>query len=89
VTCRSSACQAARTYSLIRPLRTGFRRICRVDVGHARGVSVTFIVGDALGDALVRPGGVVVLLILHQDCAQMLLPENQETGPGARGAACR
>ena len=30
VTCRSSGCQAARTYSLIRPLRTGFRRICRV-----------------------------------------------------------
>ena len=30
VTCRSSGRQAARTYSLIRPLRTGFRRICRV-----------------------------------------------------------
>ena len=30
VTCRSSGRQAAYTYSLIRPLRTGFRRICRV-----------------------------------------------------------
>ena len=28
--CRSSERQAARTYSLIRPLRTGFRRICRM-----------------------------------------------------------
>ena len=30
VTCRSSGRQAACVYSLIRPLRTGFRRICRV-----------------------------------------------------------
>ena len=32
LTCRSSERQAARTYSLIRPLRTGFRRICRVSM---------------------------------------------------------
>jgi 3,4-dihydroxy 2-butanone 4-phosphate synthase len=30
LTCRYSGCQAACTYSLIRPLRTGFRRICPV-----------------------------------------------------------
>jgi hypothetical protein len=30
LTCRSSERQAARTYSLIRPPRTGFRRICHV-----------------------------------------------------------
>ena len=35
VTCRSSGRQAAPTYSLIRPPRTGFRRICRVSMSVA------------------------------------------------------
>ena len=41
VTCRSSARQAACVYSLIRPPRTGFRRICRLStsVTVARGAS--------------------------------------------------
>jgi hypothetical protein len=39
--------------------------------------NVVFTVGDALGDALVRPGCVVVHLVLGQDCAQMALPEDQ------------
>ena len=41
VTCGSSACQAACVYSLIRPPRTGFRRMCRVStsVTVARGAS--------------------------------------------------
>ena len=38
-----------------------------VDVGHARGVSVTFVTGDTLGDALVRPCHVVVRLVPGQD----------------------
>ena len=34
-------------------------------------------VGDALGDALVRPGGVVVHLVFRQDGAQMPLTDDQ------------
>ena len=69
---------AACTYSLIRPLRTGFRRIWRVRKSPAvmqggwRSPS-----GDALVDALVRSGRVVVLLIFSQDGAQVPLAENQ------------
>src|SRR4249920_1142183 len=41
VTCRSSALQAACVYSLIRPPRTGFRRILPpFDVGHGGAGSV-------------------------------------------------
>ena len=36
-------------------------------------------VRDALGDALMRPGGVVMLLVLGQDPAQMPLAENQDS----------
>ncbi len=35
-------------------------------------------VRDALSDALMRPGGVVMLLVLGQDPAQMPLAENQD-----------
>jgi hypothetical protein len=62
--CRSSGRQAARTYSLIRPPRTGFRRICRMSTLVTVAVSVTFVSGDTLGDALVRPRRVVVRLVL-------------------------
>ena len=48
-----------------------------VDVGHGGAGSVRFLVGDALGDALVRPGGVAVHLVLGQDGAQMRLAEDQ------------
>jgi hypothetical protein len=39
--------------------------------------AAVFAVGDALGDALVRPGRVVVRLVFGQDSAQMGLPEDQ------------
>ncbi len=65
-------------YSLIRPLRTGFRRIWRAWKSPAvmQGRMV-FSVGDALADSLVRAGGVVVLLILGQDGAQVGFAEDQ------------
>jgi hypothetical protein len=49
-----------------------------VDVGHGGAGSVRFVVGDVLGDALVRPGRVVVRLVLGQDGAQMSLAEDQD-----------
>jgi hypothetical protein len=39
--------------------------------------AVVFAVGDALGDALVRPGRVVVRLVFRQDGAQVELAEDQ------------
>ena len=52
--------QAARTYSLIRPLRTGFRRIWRVGKSPCGDAGrMVLSVGDALVEALVRAGGVV------------------------------
>src|SRR6266704_2277521 len=48
-----------------------------VDVGYGRGMSVAFVVGDALGDALVRPGRVVVHLVFGQDGPQMRLAEDK------------
>jgi hypothetical protein len=39
--------------------------------------TVVFTVGDALGDALVRPGCVVVHLVFSQHGAQMAFPEDQ------------
>ena len=43
------------------------------------------MVGDALADALMRPGGVVMLLILSQDSAQVRLIKDQ--GPVQEFAA--
>ncbi len=48
-----------------------------VYAGHGGARSVRFAVGDALGDTLVRPGRVVVRLVLGQDGAQMPLTEDQ------------
>jgi hypothetical protein len=48
-----------------------------VDAGHGGAGSVRFVVGDALGYALVRSGGVVVHLVLGQDGTQMSLAEYQ------------
>ena len=50
-----------------------------VNVCHGRGVSVALVIGDALGDALVRPGRVVVPLVSGQDCAQVYLAQDQHT----------
>jgi hypothetical protein len=49
---------------------------------------VVFAVGDALGDALVRPGRVVVHLVFGQHGAQMPLAEDQHAVPelAAQGA---
>src|SRR3984957_20294867 len=61
----------------MRSLRRGFRRIwpmpqspavTREDGAHCRG---------ALVDALMRPGGVVVLLVLGQDGPQVRFAENE------------
>src|ERR1017187_6728584 len=57
------------------------------DVGHGRGVNVGFIVGDALGDALMRPGRVVMRLVVGQDGTQGR--RESARGPGSPGAGCR
>ncbi len=53
-----------------------------VEVGNRDVATVVFAIGDALGDALVRPGRVVVHLVFGQDGAQMALPEDQQAVPG-------
>ena len=47
-----------------------------VEVGNGEVATVVFAVGDALGDALMRPSRVVMRLVLGQDGAQMRLAEN-------------
>jgi hypothetical protein len=47
-----------------------------VEVGNGEAATVVFAVGDALSDALVRPGRVVVHLVFGQDGAQMRLTQN-------------
>ena len=41
--------------------------VLSIDAGHGGAGSVRFVAGDTLGDALVRPGRVVVHLVLGQD----------------------
>jgi hypothetical protein len=48
-----------------------------VDVGHRGAWIVAFVAGDALRDALVRPGSVVMRLVFSQDGVQVLLAEDQ------------
>ena len=48
-----------------------------INVRHRGTGSVKFVVGDTLRYTLVRPGRVVVRLVLGQDGAQMLLAEDQ------------
>ena len=48
-----------------------------VEVGNGEVATVVFAVGDALGDALVRPGRVVMRLVLGQDGAEVALIEDQ------------
>src|SRR6516162_2627503 len=48
-----------------------------VDGGHRGAGTVAFVAGDALPDALVRPGSVVVRLVFGQDGVQVLLAEDQ------------
>jgi hypothetical protein len=60
---------------LIRPLRIGFRRIWHVPGSAAVALGS---VRDALAEALMEPGGVVVLLVVGQDGAQMLLVQDED-----------
>ena len=65
-----------------------------VEVGNGEVAIVVFAAGDALGDALVRPGRVVVHLVFGQDGAQVGLPEDQHavqelTAQGADEALSR
>ena len=60
------------------PVQNGFSAdslAIEVDCGDAGSFAVT--AGDPLGDALMRPGRVVVDLVLDQDGAQMRLTEDQ------------
>ena len=81
--------QAAWVYSLIRPLRTGLRRICCLST------SVTIAQGASRSSAgtrcyaLVGPGGVVVVLIFRKNGSQVRFAEDHAFGRGLRGAACR
>ena len=58
-----------------------------VEVGNGGVATVVFAVGDALGDALVRPGRVVMRLVFGQDGAQVALAEDQHAvqEPPAQG----
>ena len=47
-----------------------------VEIGNDEEAAVVFAVGDALCDALVRPGHVVMRLLLGQHGAQMRLTED-------------
>ena len=90
MTCGSSRCQAVREYSLIRPPRTVFRwDPFAVEVGNGEVVTVVFAVGDALGDALVRPGRVVVHLVFGQYGAQVAPHRESARGRGPLGAGYR
>ena len=55
-----------------------------VEVGHGDAGSAGFVIGDALGDALVRPGCVVVHLVFGQDGTQMALPGISTRSRGSR-----
>ena len=46
------------------------------EIGNGEEGAVVFADGDALGDALVRPGCVVMHLVLGQGGAQVRLTEN-------------
>ena len=61
------------------------------EIGNGDVATVMLAVGDALADALVRPGRVVVHLVFSQDGAQVRLAEDQHAveefsaqGGGAR-----
>ena len=67
---------------------------CNAAVRHGGPGDVTVATGDVLCDSLVRPGGVVVLLVLREDGAQVRLAEDQRpagdlAAQGARQGARR
>ncbi len=87
LTCGSSGCQAAWVYSFDQAVENRFSAdlLC-VDAGHGGAGSATFAVGDALRDALVRPGRVVARLVLGQDRQQVCLVGREDPAgrPGLR-----
>ena len=78
MTCESpSGCQAARVF-VDQAAEDGFAvDLFAVEVGNGEVATVVFAVGDALGNALVRPGHVVVRLVFRQDGAQVALADDQ------------
>ena len=60
-----------------------------VEVGNGEAATAVFAVGDAVGDALVRPGRVVMRLVLGQDGAQVGARRGSARGRGALGAGYR
>ena len=55
-----------------------------VEVGNGEVATAVLAVGDALGDALVRPGRVVVRLVFSQDGAQVALAEDRMRSRSSR-----
>jgi hypothetical protein len=89
VTCRSSGRHAACMYSLIRPLRRGFRRICRVSISvavawerHARRRGRAGRCPGADGPCCSVPG-------IRSGRRAGVPGRGSAHGPGARGAGCR
>ncbi len=78
--CESSGCQAAREYSFDQAIEDGSAvDPFAVEVGNGEVATFVFAVGDELGDALVRPGRVVVHLVFGvfgKHGAQMCVTEN-------------
>ena len=71
--------QAARLYSLIRPFIWFLvdSLNMNIEVGCCAAGNFVLTAGNPLGDALMRPGRVVVDLVFDQDGAQMRLTEDQ------------
>jgi len=57
-----------------------------VEIGNGEVVAVVCAVRNSLGDALVRPGRVVVNLVLSQEGAQVVFPRGSACDPEAPGA---
>ena len=51
--------------------------LCRPEIGFWSAGRIVLTAGDALVDALMGPGGVVVLLVFGQDGAQVCLAEDE------------
>ncbi len=60
-----------------------------VEVGNGEVATVVFAVGDALGDALVRPGCVVAAPGIQSGRRADGPPGGSARGPGAHGAGRR
>jgi hypothetical protein len=78
VTCRSSGASGGVHVFVDQAVEDGFPAdLPCVGVGYGRWLSVRFVGGDVLGDALVRPGRIVVHLVFGQDGTEVCLAEDQ------------